>query len=47
MTNILWDSIITVATLTGYARIRAGEHYLTDVVAGAACGFTNEKTIKK
>jgi membrane-associated phospholipid phosphatase len=38
VTRFLWGSTLAVAALTGYARIRAGEHYPTDVVAGAAVG---------
>ncbi|MFC2088788.1 phosphatase PAP2 family protein [Calditrichota bacterium] len=38
-TNILWGSSLAVASLTGYARIRAGKHFPTDVIAGAAVGF--------
>jgi membrane-associated phospholipid phosphatase len=38
-TKILWGSSLTIAALTGYARIRAGEHYPTDILAGAVVGF--------
>ena len=34
----VWASGLTLATSTGVLRIAADEHYLTDVVAGAAAG---------
>jgi membrane-associated phospholipid phosphatase len=38
-TKLLWGSSLTVAALTGYARVKAGKHYPTDVIAGAVVGF--------
>lgn len=38
-TKVLWGSSLTIASLTGYSRIRAGMHFPTDVVAGAIVGF--------
>jgi membrane-associated phospholipid phosphatase len=38
-TKLLWGSSLTVAAMTGYARVKAGKHYPTDVIAGAAVGF--------
>lgn len=38
-TKLLWGSSLTVAAMTGYARIKAGKHYPTDVIAGAFVGF--------
>jgi membrane-associated phospholipid phosphatase len=35
---IIWASGLTAATLTGYLRIAADRHYLTDVLTGAAIG---------
>lgn len=39
-TKILWGSSLTIAAMTGYARVKAGKHYPTDVIAGAVVGFT-------
>ncbi|MFO7889876.1 MAG: phosphatase PAP2 family protein [bacterium] len=36
--KFLWVSSLTVAALTGYARIKAGMHYPTDVITGAVVG---------
>jgi len=38
-TKLLWGSSLTVAAMTGYARIKAGKHYPSDVIAGAVVGF--------
>jgi membrane-associated phospholipid phosphatase len=38
-TKLLWGSSLTVAALTGYARVKAGKHYPTDVIASAVVGF--------
>ena len=38
-TKLLWGSSLTIATMTGYARVKAGKHYPTDVIAGAVVGF--------
>lgn len=37
--TLLWGTTLTVAAMTGYARVKAGMHYPTDVIAGAAVGF--------
>ena len=34
----LWLTGLTIATLSGYMRIAADRHYVTDVIAGAALG---------
>ena len=34
----LWAGSMSVAALTGYARVKAGQHYPTDVLVGAAVG---------
>lgn len=34
----VWGTSITAASLTGYLRYRAGMHYPTDIIAGAAIG---------
>lgn len=36
--RLLWGSTLTFATLTAYARVKAGEHYPTDVIVGAIVG---------
>ena len=38
-TRLLWGSSLTLAALTGYARVKAGMHFPTDVIVGAAVGF--------
>lgn len=38
-TRLLWGSSLTIAALTGYARVKAGKHYPSDVIAGAVVGF--------
>ena len=35
---VIWSSAITTASLVGYFRIRAGKHYVSDVIAGALVG---------
>lgn len=35
---LMWGSTLSVATLTAYARVKAGEHYPSDVIAGAVVG---------
>lgn len=37
--KLLWGSSLTLAAMTGYARVKAGKHYPTDVIAGAVIGF--------
>jgi membrane-associated phospholipid phosphatase len=37
--TLLWGTTLSLAALTGYARVKAGQHYPTDVIAGAAVGF--------
>ncbi|MCK5653053.1 MAG: phosphatase PAP2 family protein [Gemmatimonadetes bacterium] len=36
--HLVWGSTLTFAALTGYARVKAGVHYPTDVIAGAIVG---------
>jgi len=38
-TTLLWGSSLSIATLAGYSRIKAGQHFPTDVLVGAAAGF--------
>ena len=38
--HLMWGSSLTLATLTGIARVKAGVHYPTDVIAGAIAGST-------
>ena len=38
-TKILWGSSLTVAAMTSYARVKAGKHYPTDIIASAVVGF--------
>jgi membrane-associated phospholipid phosphatase len=38
-TKLLWGSSLTVAAMTGYARVKAGKHYPTDIIASAVVGF--------
>ena len=38
-TKVFWGASLTLAALTGYARVRAGVHYPTDILAGALVGF--------
>jgi membrane-associated phospholipid phosphatase len=35
---LMWGSTLSLATLTAYARVKAGEHYPSDVIAGAVVG---------
>jgi membrane-associated phospholipid phosphatase len=35
---IIWSGSLLLASATGYLRYRAGKHYLTDIIAGAAMG---------
>lgn len=37
--KLLWGTSLSIAALTGYARVKAGEHYPSDVIVGAAVGF--------
>jgi len=37
-TKALCGSSLTLASLTGYARVKAGKHYPTDVIVGAVVG---------
>lgn len=36
--NLLWGSSLSVAAVTAYARVKAGKHYPSDVLVGAAVG---------
>jgi membrane-associated phospholipid phosphatase len=36
--DVLWASSLSVASLTAYARVKAGMHYPSDVLVGAAVG---------
>jgi membrane-associated phospholipid phosphatase len=38
-TKLLWGSSLTAAAMTGYARVKAGKHYPTDIIASAVVGF--------
>jgi membrane-associated phospholipid phosphatase len=37
--TLVWVSSLSVAAYTGFARVKAGVHFPTDVIAGAAVGF--------
>lgn len=37
-TKFVWGSSLVIASLTGYARYKSGEHYLSDVIVGAIVG---------
>ncbi len=37
--TLVWGSSLSLATLTAFARVRAGVHFPTDVIVGAAVGF--------
>ena len=37
-TKLVWGSSLFIASLTGYARYKSGEHYLSDVIVGAVVG---------
>ena len=36
--KLIWGSTLTFATLTAYARVKAGAHYPSDVIVGAIVG---------
>ena len=36
--NLIWGSVMTLATTMGYFRIAADKHYMTDVLSGALAG---------
>ncbi|MFC1529879.1 phosphatase PAP2 family protein [Gemmatimonadota bacterium] len=36
--KLIWGSTLTLATLTAYARVKAGAHYPSDVIVGAIVG---------
>ncbi len=36
--RLLWGSTLTLATMTAYARVKAGVHFPSDVIAGAIVG---------
>ncbi len=36
--DALWAASLSAAALTGYARVKAGQHYPSDVLVGAAVG---------
>ena len=38
-TKLLWGTSLSLAALTGYARVKAGMHYPSDVIVGAVLGF--------
>ncbi len=38
-TKLLWGTSLTVAAMTGYARVKAGKHFPTDIIASAVVGF--------
>lgn len=44
-TKLLWGTSMTVAAMTGYARVKAGKHYPTDIIASAVVGFAIGYTI--
>jgi membrane-associated phospholipid phosphatase len=37
--TLLWGSSLSLASLTGYARVKSGMHFPTDALVGAAVGF--------
>ncbi len=37
--KLLWGSSLSLASLTGLARVKSGQHYPSDVIVGAAVGF--------
>ncbi len=37
--TLVWASSLSLAAYTGFARVKAGVHFPTDVIAGAAVGF--------
>ena len=36
--KIVWTTSLSAAAFTGYCRVAAGEHFVTDVLAGALVG---------
>jgi membrane-associated phospholipid phosphatase len=36
---LVWGSSLSLAAYTSFARVKAGAHFPTDVIAGAAVGF--------
>jgi membrane-associated phospholipid phosphatase len=36
--HLVWGSTLTLATMTAYSRVKAGKHYPSDVIVGAAVG---------
>ena len=49
--TLIWSSFYTIASATGYFRIAADKHYLTDVIMGAivgsSVGYLTQKLITK
>ena len=49
--TLIWGSIYTLASATGYFRLAADKHYLTDVIVGAivgsSIGYLTQKSIAK
>jgi membrane-associated phospholipid phosphatase len=43
--RLIWAGGMTLAAMTGYLRIAADRHYVTDVVTGAALGVTAGLTV--
>ena len=37
--TVVWVSSLSLAAYTSFARVKAGVHFPTDVIAGAAVGF--------
>ncbi len=38
--TLLWGSSLSLAALAGYSRFKCGQHFPTDVIVGAAVGFS-------
>jgi hypothetical protein len=38
-TKLLWGTSMTIAAMTDYARIKAGKHYPSDIIASAVVGI--------
>ena len=38
LSYVIWGSTLSVAAATGYARVKSGVHFPTDVIAGALVG---------